>query len=404
MQHEPTDRRPRSERPATRSSASGQRRRNPYGRTAAEERRREAYTRSEMEEQYRDPYSSRETEDWRRDPFSEPEAGEFQETPARTATAPRRRTPSRTAGTKQRRAAASPSGRRNSARRKKPGAKARSRFAFGKVFGHVFVRRFLASVAAALLLILVVIACLRVKIISVVGNSMYSAQEVQEASGVSEGSALLLVNKTAVASRIRAELPYIDQVRVGIGLPNAVKIEVAELENTFAVAADDGSYWLINSEGKLVEQITAKKASEYLTIQGVRIQNAKAGQMVEVVKDPVAPQEEPEEEPDEEGEGEVAAPPEASAEERMAVALRMVAQLEGEDDIRSITAIDVSSIYDLQIWYGTRFQVKLGNSDELSYKLEYMVAALAQLDSYQSGVLDLTFQEAKKATFIPWQS
>ena len=397
MYHEPTDRRTRSERPANRSSASNQRR-NTHSRTVTEERRRETHTRPE-------------TEDWRRDTYSRLETEELRETSTRTATTPRRENPTRTTTTQRRRPSSSAATYRHSSRRRKPSAKARTRFAFGKVFGHVFVRRFLACVAAALVLILVVIACLRVKLVSVVGNSMYSVQEVQEASGVSEGSALLLVNKTAVASRIRAELPYIDQVRVGIGLPDAVKIEVVELENTFAVAADDGTYWLINSDGKLVEQITAKEASEYLTIQGVRIQNAVAGQMIEVMQDPVVPEEEKPEGgqtgDDEENTGEedaVDAPAEASPEERMAVALQMVSQLEGEDDIRSITAVDVTSIYDLQIWYGTRFQVKLGNTDELSYKLEYMVAALAQLDSYQSGVLDLTFQEAKKATFIPWQS
>ncbi len=216
MNNERTDRRPRSERPAERSSASSAQRRR------------------------------------------EPHAG--------TATAQRRRTSTSTS-----------THRRNS-RRRRPSAKARSRFAFGKVFGHAFVRRFLACVVTALVLIMVVIACLRVKVVSVVGNSMYSVQEIQEASGVSEGSALLLVNKTAVASRIRAQLPYVDQVRVGIALPNAVKIEVMELENTFAVAANDGSYWLMNSDGKLVEQITAKAASEYLTIQGVRIENAVAGE------------------------------------------------------------------------------------------------------------------------------
>ncbi len=341
MYNERTDRRPHTKRPAQRSSASTQRRRETHTGTATVQRRRTA-----------------------------------------TAT----------------------SAHRQGLRRRRPGTKVRSRFAFGKIFGHIFVRRFLTCVAAALLLILATIVCLRVRMISVVGNSMYSIQEIQEASGISEGSALLLVNKTAVAGRIRAELPYIDQVRIGIGLPNAVKIEVVELENTFAVAANDGSYWLMNADGKLVEQITAKAASDYLTIQGVRIENAAAGQMVEAMKDSVPEKKKTEEEQNEDGEETVDAPPEASAEERMAVALQIVSQLEGEDDIRSITAIDVSSIYDLQIWYGTRFQVKLGNTEELSYKLEYMVAALAQLESYQSGVLDLTFQEAKKASFIPWQS
>ena len=307
-----------------------------------------------------------------------------------------------------RRAAPQPAARKRpkqTTRRRRKKA-ARSRVAFGKIFGRTFVRRLVTSIAVAVFISLVLMAFLRVRNISVVGNSMYSQTEIQEASGISPGSALLLVNKTTAASRIRAQLPYIDEVRVGIGLPDTVKIEVVELETTFAVSADDGSFWLINSGGRLIERITGKDASDYLKIEGVRIVAGEVGDQAKAVEEPEAPapeKDEDEEETDDEEEEEER-PPEASAAERLDVALQIVRQLADEDDIRSITSVDVSSIYDLQIWYGTRFQVKLGGTSELSYKLEYMVAALAQLDSYQTGVLDLTFQEAKKATFIPWSS
>ena len=290
--------------------------------------------------------------------------------------------------------------------RRKRKTKARSRVAFGKIFGRTFARRLAISIGVAVLLCLVLMAFLRVRTISVVGNSMYSQTEIQEASGISQGSALLLVNKTTAASRIRAQLPYIDEVRVGISLPDTVKIEVVELEATFAVAADDGSFWLINSGGRLIEKITGKDASDYLKIEGVRIESGEVGDQAKAVEEPEpsAPEQDEEESDEEEsGETEEERPPEASAAERLDVALQIVRQL-AEEDIRAITSVDVTSIYDLQIWYGTRFQVRLGGVSELSYKLEYMVAALAQLESYQTGVLDLTFQEAKKATFIPWSS
>ena len=290
---------------------------------------------------------------------------------------------------------------RRPVRRRKTKKKARTRFAFGKVFGRTFFRRLMVSVLVAVLVILALMAFLRVRNVSVVGNSMYSQSEIQEASGITQGSALLLVNKTTAASRIRAQLPYIDEVRVGINLPDTVKIEVVELETAFAVAADDGSYWLINSEGRLIEQITAKAASDYLKIDGVRIQSTSVGDTAKAVE---APAEEPSEDEEEEEDAEDEGPPEAPASERLDVALQIVRQLGAGEEIREITSVDVSSIYDLQIWYGTRFQVKLGGTSELSYKLDYMLAAISQLESYQTGVLDLTFQEAKKATFIPWSS
>lgn len=286
-------------------------------------------------------------------------------------------------------------------KKKRKKAKARNRVAFGKIFGRKFVRALTISAVSALLLIVCLMVVLRIDYVSVVGNSLYSKEEIQEATGLSEGSALLLVNKTAVASRIKAELPYVDDVRVGIGLPDTVKIEVVELESVYAVAADDGSYWLVNSEGRLVEQITAKEASEYLTIEGVRLQNAVAGQAYEVVEDPLPKEEAPtEEQTDDDTELDV--PPEATAAERMDIALQILRQLEDSEDIRTITALDVTSKYHLEIWYGTQFQVVLGDPSEMSYKLEYMLAAIDQLESSQSGVLDLTFEEAKKATFIPW--
>ena len=301
---------------------------------------------------------------------------------------------------------------RRPVRRRKTKKKARARFAFGKVFGRTFFRRLTVSVLVALLVVLVLMAFLRVRNVSVVGNSMYTQTEIQEASGITQGSALLLVNKTTAASRIRAQLPYIDEVRVGINLPDTVKIEVVELETAFAVAADDGSYWLINAEGRLIEQITAKAASDYLKIDGVRIKSTAVGDQAVATEASAEPPpdeeeaqtgenaEEEESEESEESEG----PPEAPAAQRLDVALQIVRQLAEGEEIREITSVDVSSIYDLQIWYGTRFQVKLGGVSELGYKLDYMLAAISQLESYQSGVLDLTFQEAKKATFIPWSS
>ena len=320
-------------------------------------------------------------------------SNEVRQRPAKTATAPQKE---RT---------------RRPLRRRKTKKKARTRYAFGKIFGRTFFRRLTISIAVALLVVLVLMAFLRVRTVSVVGNSMYSQSEIQDASGITQGSALLLVHKTTAASRIRAQLPYIDEVRVGINLPDTVKIEVVELETAFAVAADDGSYWLINSEGRLIEQITAKAASDYLKIDGVRIRSTTVGDQAVAAE---MPEEEPpagedkdgeeEETSDEESEEVEEGPPEAPAAERLDVALQIVRQLGAGEEIRDITSVDVSSIYDLQIWYGTRFQVKLGGVAELSYRLDYMLAASAQRESYQSGVLDLTFQEAKKATFIPWSS
>ena len=44
----------------------------------------------------------------------------------------------------------------------------------------------------------------------------------------------------------------------------------------------------------------------------------------------------------------------------------------------------------------------LGGTDELDYKIWYLQEVLAALDSYQTGMIDLTLDQERAARFIPW--
>ena len=65
--------------------------------------------------------------------------------------------------------------------------------------------------------------------------------------------------------------------------------------------------------------------------------------------------------------------------------------------------VDVNDLVDIQIMYGQRYQVKLGNEMQLSYKISCMKYAVDELDDYQSGVLDISFTTWKdKVGFTPF--
>ena len=55
-----------------------------------------------------------------------------------------------------------------------------------------------------------------------------------------------------------------------------------------------------------------------------------------------------------------------------------------------------------QLWYGQKYQILLGGPTELTYKIRYMTQAVATLADYQSGVLDLSLEQDRKAIFTPW--
>ena len=48
------------------------------------------------------------------------------------------------------------------------------------------------------------------------------------------------------------------------------------------------------------------------------------------------------------------------------------------------------------------YDVLLGGTDQLDYKVWYLQGVLEQLQPYQAGVIDLTFDQEGAARFSPW--
>ena len=72
-------------------------------------------------------------------------------------------------------------------------------------------------------------------------------------------------------------------------------------------------------------------------------------------------------------------------------ALQILKALEDNDIVGSAASVDVSRIDDIILWYGTRYQVNLGDNTRLEHKIACMNAVIAQMSEYQSGVLDCSF-------------
>ena len=77
--------------------------------------------------------------------------------------------------------------------------------------------------------------------------------------------------------------------------------------------------------------------------------------------------------------------------QRLDAALQILKALEENDIVGSAASVDVSRIDDIILWYGTRYQVNLGDNTRLDYKIACMNAVIAQMSEYQSGILDCSF-------------
>lgn len=212
----------------------------------------------------------------------------------------------------------------------------------------------------------------RVDTITVTGANRYSAWSIGEASGIQKGDSLIFFGEAGAASKILEALPYVKSVRFGIKLPGTVNIIIEEAAVVYAVQASDGSRWLMTADGKVTERIDGE-ADTYPTILGVQLSSPEVGQQAVAA------------------EGTRQDTTVVTGADRLGVLLEILSQLEANEILGQIASVDVTNLENIQMWYGTRFQVKLGDRNRLDYKIAAVKASVDQMSQYATGILDASF-------------
>jgi len=235
------------------------------------------------------------------------------------------------------------------------------------------------AIVAALVLGLSVF--FKVETITVAGAEVYSAWAIREASGISEGDNLLTFSHARAGAQIKANLPYVNTVRFGIKLPGTVNIIVEEAEVVYAIKDTNGQWWLMSSSGRVVEQTDSGVAANYTQVLGVTLESPAVN--LQAVAAEAAPTE-----TDASGEF---IPVTVTGALRLNTAMQILKALEANDIVGEAASVDVTRIEDIILWYGTRYQVNLGDSTRLEYKIDCMNDVILQMSEYQSGILDISF-------------
>ena len=222
----------------------------------------------------------------------------------------------------------------------------------------------------------------KVKHITVSGSDTYGPSIVVEASGISEGDNLLTFSKAKASAKIQAELGYVDEVRIGIKLPDTVIIYIEEAAVCYSMEADTGDWWLINSDGKVVEQINEKQSDSYTKVLGVQLDNPQVGSAA-VGADGI---------PTETLESGEYVPLSVTGAQRMSSALQILKAMEANDIVGEAASLDVSDLSDITMMYGSQYEVLLGDTSRMEYKIACMNDAILELSEYQSGILDVSFR------------
>ena len=228
----------------------------------------------------------------------------------------------------------------------------------GRRFGVLYKLLTLVVVCAAAVLALTLF--FKVESVEVTGNSRYSAQEIQDACGVSLGDNLYLLSKPDMVQRLHQQLPYIDEVRITRRLPNTLCVQVTEFSTVYAVE-QEGTVWLLTSGGKIVE--TAAERGDTPIIDGCELLAPSLGGDVSFA---------------------LARPP------RQESLFALLTALESAELTGDVRAIHLGDPTVLSMDYTERFTVEMPYGADYPRLLRYLTLVIEELETNLTGVIDLT--------------
>lgn len=273
-----------------------------------------------------------------------------------------------------------------------------------KVFNRTrLIVQLLSIVALVLAMVLCLSIFFRVEAVTVSGNKAYSAWAVREASGIEDGDYLLTFSKSRACAKIKAGLPYVDTVRIGIKLPNTVNIVIEEIDVVYAIQDVDGIWWLMTSEGRIMSQTDAAGAGSHTKVLGVVLNDPVVDARATAFQ-PLTQNDQSTEPSGAQDETEAPSPLIVTEQQKLNAALDILQALELNEVVGEAASVDVTDLTRIELWYGTRYQVNLGDTGNMDYKIACLKYTVSSLSDYDSGELDISFTTwPDKVTYTPFE-
>ena len=198
----------------------------------------------------------------------------------------------------------------------------------------------------------------------------------------------MLFDKISVKEGIYQACPYLDTVQIRRRYPSGIEIIVTECEpvaviqdekaevpdpedETKTITIGNTGCWLIDRNGKLLENIPYSQRSELTRIYGVTLVKPEIGKSAEILQ-----------------------------EDTKKPLFLLLNTAEDDGILQDIGGMDFSEPYAIRFNYLGRFVVKLGSTEDLDVKMRYLHLIVEEkLGSNAAGTLDLS--DVQTARFIP---
>ena len=221
-------------------------------------------------------------------------------------------------------------------------------------------------------ILLLTLPMFRVKTIVVEGNQFYSAEEIIAASGIKEGDEIWSVmsghRSREIDNRIYSTCGYIRSIKISCGL-SKVTITVTEVENLM-YTGENGEWYAFDTNLHVWEKNAEESAfSPFLKVKLPPVLSAQKGQSILFASNDIT----------------------------YGYVGDLIGFLDDADVLEHVTYIDFSNKFSVSCVIEDTVRMELGNMSAIDRKLECFYAILAEKNSADYAVIDVS--DPTKATY-----
>ncbi len=201
--------------------------------------------------------------------------------------------------------------------------------------------------------------------ITVEGTSIYSADEIINASGILIGDNMLTVRQKRTNEVLCTALPYLESVKVDYQTPDTLKLIVKANKERFLIVTDNG-FICIDKNDKILSVKKKKVKDGQYRLEGFAAEEVKTGTIFK--------------------------PSEDNA-DRLKIAKSIAEEIENAG-LKNAQLIDLTDTENVILCIDNRVNVYLGNADKLEKKMNLIIEVYNQNFPGQStGYIDAKFKK-----------
>lgn len=196
-----------------------------------------------------------------------------------------------------------------------------------------------------------------IETINVNGDVDYSKEEIIRVSGIDSGDNMVRLNAKAAEENILRSMVFIESVDIEKQYPDTLQISVSRCIPSVNVECE-GGYLLISKKGKMLEKVDTPD-NKLVIVKGFEPSNETLGAYIE------------------------------SMDEQKTEIYYELFEAISKNEKSKVKTIDLSDKYEILVNFDNRIEFELGNSNDISYKINLAETVLKDLGDDKKGTMTM---------------